>query len=185
MMFCWGTQVVKDVLLKQTCERMFSWSRHRWKDIWYSRHVKGHLMKEYKYDPTDSGRQALSIGLVCSTLLFFDNGTHVLVHLTQLSSTCGTTAIERNSSKNCSWGSCSSLPLLWPCLRQVGGSGSSFRIKLQLLDRDWCLPAERTGLKLLVCMWCLLLYWSADTLTTKIGLAPKELFLNRSTSLMP
>jgi hypothetical protein len=29
-----------------TGERMFG----------YNRHVKGHLMKEYKYDPTESGR---------------------------------------------------------------------------------------------------------------------------------
>jgi hypothetical protein len=48
----------------------------------YSKHVKGHLMKEYKYDPTDSGRQASSIGLVFSASLFFSNDMHVLVHLT-------------------------------------------------------------------------------------------------------
>jgi hypothetical protein len=41
----------------------------------YSKHVKGHLMKEYKYDPIDSGGQALSFGLVCSAL-------HALVSLT-------------------------------------------------------------------------------------------------------
>jgi hypothetical protein len=60
-------------------------------------------MKECKYDPTDSGRRALSFGLVCSaSLLFFGNNTHVLVHLTQLLSlTCGNTAIERNLPKNC------------------------------------------------------------------------------------
>jgi hypothetical protein len=28
-------------------------------------------MEEYKHDPTDSGRRALSIGLVCSASLFF------------------------------------------------------------------------------------------------------------------
>ena len=48
-----------------TGERMFG----------YSKHVKGHLMKEYKYDPIDSGGQALSFGLVCSAL-------HALVSLT-------------------------------------------------------------------------------------------------------
>jgi hypothetical protein len=81
-----------DVLLGHTGERVFR----------YSRHVKGPMTKKYKYDPTDSWGRALSLGLVCSTLLFFDNETHVFVHLTQLSSTCGNTAIERNSSKNCS-----------------------------------------------------------------------------------
>jgi hypothetical protein len=32
-MFSWSRHRWKDVLLKQTCERMFSWSRHRWKDV--------------------------------------------------------------------------------------------------------------------------------------------------------
>ena len=41
----------------------------------YSKHVKGLVMKEFKYDPTDTGRQALSTGLVCSASLFFDNNT--------------------------------------------------------------------------------------------------------------
>ena len=45
----------KDVLLEQTCERLFSWSRHRWRMIGYSRHMKGHLIKEHKCDPTDRG----------------------------------------------------------------------------------------------------------------------------------
>jgi hypothetical protein len=49
-----------------TGERMFG----------YRRHVKGGLMKEYKYDPTDSGRQALSFGLVCSASIFFTKDMH-------------------------------------------------------------------------------------------------------------
>ena len=44
----------------------------------YSRHMNGLLMKEYKYDPTDSGREAF--GLLC--LIFFAYYIHVLVHLT-------------------------------------------------------------------------------------------------------
>ena len=48
----------------------------------YIQHVKRHLMKKYKYDPTESGRDALSLGLVCSTSLFFTNNNHVLVCLT-------------------------------------------------------------------------------------------------------
>jgi hypothetical protein len=41
-------------------------------------------MKNYKYDPTDSERGALSFGLVCFALLpyFLTKDTHVLVHLT-------------------------------------------------------------------------------------------------------
>jgi hypothetical protein len=53
-----------------TGERMFC----------YSRHVKGRVIKEYKYDLTGSGRG--SIGLVCSTSLFCANDRHVLVRLT-------------------------------------------------------------------------------------------------------
>jgi hypothetical protein len=46
----------------------------------YSKHVKAHVMKGYKYDPTDSG--SWNIDLVSSALLFFTNNLHVLVHLT-------------------------------------------------------------------------------------------------------
>jgi hypothetical protein len=45
----------------------------------YGSHVKD-VLKEYKYDPTASG--SLSIGLPCSTLLFFADNLHVLVRLT-------------------------------------------------------------------------------------------------------
>jgi hypothetical protein len=47
----------------------------------YSRHVKGLLMKEYKYYPTESGRWALSFGLVCSASLSFAKAMYVLVCL--------------------------------------------------------------------------------------------------------
>jgi hypothetical protein len=46
--------------------------------VCYSRNVKGFMMKKYKYDPTDSGREAF--GLLC--LIFFAYYIHVLVHLT-------------------------------------------------------------------------------------------------------
>jgi hypothetical protein len=55
-----------------TGERMFG----------YSKHVNECLMKEHNYDITDSGRQGLSIGLVCLASLFFANSMHVLVCLT-------------------------------------------------------------------------------------------------------
>lgn len=53
MTFHWGTQVKgylakadtrKNVFLKQTQVEG------------YGKHMKGHLMKEYKYDPSDSGK---------------------------------------------------------------------------------------------------------------------------------
>ena len=46
----------------------------------YSKHVKGHMTKEYKYEPTDSVRG--SLGLVGSALLVFTKDKHVLVGLT-------------------------------------------------------------------------------------------------------
>jgi hypothetical protein len=70
-----------------TGERMFG----------YSRHMKEGLMKEYKYDPADSGRGALSIHLLCSTLLFFVNNVACvgLPYIALLSSTCDNAAQER------------------------------------------------------------------------------------------
>ena len=44
--------------------------------------MKGCLVKEYRYDSTDSGRPALIFGLVSSTLLLFIKDTHVLIYLT-------------------------------------------------------------------------------------------------------
>ena len=44
------------------------------------KYVKGLVMKEHIYDPTDSRRE--SIGLFGPASLFFPNGMHVLVHLT-------------------------------------------------------------------------------------------------------
>jgi hypothetical protein len=46
------------------------------------RHMKGHVMKEYRYDSIDSVRRALSFGLVYSALLFLVKDTQVLVHFT-------------------------------------------------------------------------------------------------------
>ena len=93
-----------------TGERMF----------WYSEHVKGPGMKEYKYDPIDSGRWARSLGLVCSALLFFSKDTHVLVCLTLH---CWATFVvipERNSTKKFSWGSGGFLLLLRESLVSSG-----------------------------------------------------------------
>lgn len=55
-----------------TAEMMLCWSRH----------VKGQVMEDYKYDPTDSGNW--STGLLCPASLSFSNDKLVLVHLTQL-----------------------------------------------------------------------------------------------------
>ena len=83
-----------DVLLGPTGERLFG----------YSRHVKGHLTKGCKSDLTDSGRPALSMGLICSASLFFANNTRVfgLPYIALLNSICGNDTIEGKSPKNCS-----------------------------------------------------------------------------------
>lgn len=60
-----------DVFQGNTGERMFG----------YSRHMKGHMMKECKDDLTDSGRRALNFVLVFSALLFFVKDMYALVHL--------------------------------------------------------------------------------------------------------
>jgi len=75
-MLCWGTRC-KDVLLRLTCERMFSSNRHRWKGdvleqtwermLFWSRHRWRNI------NVTDDW-----FGL--PTSLFFANSRHVLVH---------------------------------------------------------------------------------------------------------
>jgi hypothetical protein len=83
MLFYCSIQV-KDVMLKQTHEKKFFFLKQTQVKGCFdtaNTFLKGLLMKEYKYDPTDSGRQTLNIGLVCSTLLFFSKDTYVLAHL--------------------------------------------------------------------------------------------------------
>lgn len=87
--------------------------------------MKGCLLKVYQYDPTDSGRRALSFGLVCPASLFF-------TYIALLSSTCDDDAIERKLSQE----------LLLRVLQQPADStaspqaidepGDFFRIELQL-----------------------------------------------------
>lgn len=50
-----GLMGQKNVLLKQTKERIFPEADTRKRTFRHSRHMKGHLMKEYKYDSIDSG----------------------------------------------------------------------------------------------------------------------------------
>ena len=109
-----------------TGERMFA----------YSKYVKGHLVGEYKYDPTDSGRGALSLGLVCSASLFFAKDTNVLVQLVimpPLRETCPRTAREVTGAA-CSFSSLASGQLA----RMVVSSGLNYNCS--------CLPVARTGL---------------------------------------
>jgi hypothetical protein len=54
MIFCWGTQI-KEYLAKAGM----------WKNVFMKQtQVKGHMMKEYKYDPAHN--ESKSVGLACS-----------------------------------------------------------------------------------------------------------------------
>ena len=92
-----------------TGERTFG---HSW-------HMKEPGMKEYKYDLTDRGGWAPSLGLVCSASLFFANDIHILVCLTQhcWAQLVIAVPLKHIHLKYCSQGSRGSLPLLQPHLR--------------------------------------------------------------------
>ena len=69
-MFCWVTQVKGCQAKAKKCERLFPEADTGERMFGYSRHVKGRLMKEYKYDPTDSGRGGVSFGFLCLVILW-------------------------------------------------------------------------------------------------------------------
>lgn len=78
-----GSHRWKDVLLKQTKERMSFWSGHRWKDVLL------YQTGERTWDEGSINMTPQTVGdkhwaLVCSASLFFANDIHVLVHLTYL-----------------------------------------------------------------------------------------------------
>ena len=121
MMVCWGTQAKGCLAKADTWENVFLKQTQVKGCFWYSRHMRGCLIKEYRYDPTDSGRGALNIGLICSTSLFFVNNVlYCFAFHSKLSSTCDNSNVERNSPKNYSWGSCGSLLLAPVASPQAG-----------------------------------------------------------------
>lgn len=122
------------------------------------------VQKEYKYNPTDSG--SLSSGLLFSTSLFFTTHTHVLVCLTFHCSALLET--HQRTSLGVPVASC------FCGLRPVGEPCGFFWIELPLLVHVWWLPS---GLDCSCGFVCGVFYW-----TMKIGLASKELFLNKSIS---
>ena len=105
--------VSNDALLRHTGERMFCRSRHGIecfpevdtgeRMFLSSKHMKGPMTKDHKWPHSE--RQALSIGLICFTSLFFANNRYVLVRLTERCWSPLVVTPERNSSKNCSQGS--------------------------------------------------------------------------------
>jgi hypothetical protein len=114
-MICWGIQVKgclakantwKTVFLKQTQVQGCLVVADTWKDTWW---------RSNKYGPTDSGRGALSLDLVCSISLFFTKDLHVLFCFTvhcwaqlvispTLRETCPRTAWEGLATACCFWG---------------------------------------------------------------------------------
>lgn len=102
------------------------------------------IQMEYKYKPTESGSSR--IGLLCSCSLFFSKDTTCIgsPYIVLLSSAWGD-SIERNSCGFCCF--CG--------LRLVGESCRFFWIELPLLV-SVLVSAKRTGLELLIHIWCLL-----------------------------
>ena len=82
MMFCWGTQVVKDVLLKQTWEKNVFLKQAQVKGCFdmqthgrtCDERVLIQLLRQWK--------TSTEHGLACSALLSFPNDMHVLICLT-------------------------------------------------------------------------------------------------------
>ena len=142
-----GAHRWKDVLLKQTHERIFSWSRHRWKNGLTTDTWKDAWWRSINVTPQTVGDWQWALVWFAppwySSLMTHSIGSPYIV---LLSSTHGNDTTERHLPKNCLCGSCSSLSLPQPHLRQLGKPGSFFRTRLQLLAHAWCLPAKRTGL---------------------------------------
>ena len=164
-MFFWGTQV-KECFPEagtDTGEMMFC----------YSKQVKWCVMKKYKKWPHREREREHWFALLRLTILC-KRQAHIGSHYIVLqSATCD--SLERNSPKNFSWGSCGLLHFCDPSpLVSLASSGLSCPCWV-----TWWLSRGLDCMQLLVHMWCLLLHWTADILT-KIGLASKELILNRS-----
>ena len=99
---------------------------------------------EYKDEPTVSGRRALSIGLVCSTSLFFAKDTNAHIGSPYIALLISTSSDVREKLTKELVMRFLLLPL--PHLMPVGKPCHSFRIERQLLVHASCLPAESTGL---------------------------------------
>ena len=109
-----------------TGERMFG----------YSRHLKTQMMQKYKYDLTDSGRQAVSFGLVFSlshSLLKMHMYWFILY------------SVERNSRKICSQGysaPCNISILASGCLAiLMVSSGLNYSFLVSACWKDWNVDA--------------------------------------------
>ena len=171
MMFCWGTRV-KGCFARQTRERMFCWSRHRWKDAWW---------RDVNMTPPQTvGARTL----VCFALPHYSLLTTCIYWfaLCCIAELCLWWLHKKKLTKE----------LVLRFLQLLAISSASGRLAT-LLDSSglnfscWFVSGDcwMDGVQLLTHVWCLPLDWITDILTMKIGITPKELFLNRSTFPMP
>jgi hypothetical protein len=154
-----------DVLLGQTGERMFSWSRP----------IKGCTVFRKNLNMTrDSGtRLALWFALHCfASLCWQCSGTGWPWTALLIFACCN--FIESNLPKNFSWYSCSFL-LLPRTQANLIEALNLFWTKLPLLICVWCLPSRLDCSCWFLCGG-LLVDWVASILTMKIGIAPKNYF---------
>lgn len=171
-----GAHRWKDVLLKQTHEGMFS----------YSKQVKGYIMfrRNINMIPQTVGGRGFDLFHLIS--LCWWHTCIGLAYIALLSSVYGD-FIDRNLPKNFLWGSCVaschfcgldwlgsltvSFVLNCPCWFMC----CVYWVDYIVADGLCVVFARWTGLQLLIHAWCLLLDWTAGSLTRKkIEIAPKK-----------
>jgi hypothetical protein len=157
-------------LKAQLCHVMFSWTLSYERMFCQSSHLRGHMMlcwsrplsgcvmfrKNINISPADSERTLLHCYAMQPLAGLWYPCNTLLVF-------AGLHFVDKNTPKNLSW-------------------YSSWFLLLPLTSADSSDPSALCWIvsPLLIHVWCLLLEWTADALTTKIGIAPKELLLNRS-----
>ena len=116
-MICWGTQVKgclakantwKADFLKQTQVKGCLDIANMWKDTWWRSIMTPWTVGDKHW------------ALVWFALPHYSSLCIGSPYIALLSSTFGNASIQRDSPKNCSWGSCGSLLPPWPHLRLVG-----------------------------------------------------------------
>ena len=142
---CWfaGAHRWKDVLLKQTCERLFSWSRPRWKDVLLQTCERACDEGVYVCPHRQWEEHR---ALVWSVLPHYSSLKTCMYWFSLFSSTCDNTTTERNLPKSCSRGSCGSC-----CFRGLTSgqqaslavsSGLNYSCLVSACLEDWSAAAQ-------------------------------------------
>ena len=129
------------------------------------------MRKEYKCDPTDSGRLALSLGLVCPLLYYsLKTGTFWFALYKHCWPQLVISQSLKDSPKKCLWSFCGLASGLLDISALFSGLNNSC----------WFVPGVYLprGLQLWSRISCLLCEW---TPAIKIKFVPKELLLNKPT----